>query len=113
MSKDVPTSTEVPPGAPPEATRQKEATNVRACGADGGGSGTRGGVALVTGATGIVGRHIVMHLKRLGTWKILAIARSDKVRHFASMAQYEIPHNQEFFYHQLSTLASCTAASRL
>ena len=43
------------------------------------GASGSGGVAIVTGATGVVGRHILMHLKRLGNWKILAISRKDKV----------------------------------
>lgn len=33
-------------------------------------------VALVTGATGLVGRYLVAHLLKLGTWKVYAVSRA-------------------------------------
>eukprot|EP00883_Tetradesmus_obliquus_P006071 jgi/Sobl393_1/1653/SZX78613.1 len=44
-------------------------------------SSTPGGVALVTGATGLVGRYLVMHLAQLGSWKVYAVSRKDKLQY--------------------------------
>lgn len=40
-----------------------------------------GKVALVTGATGIIGRHVVMHLQQLNDWEVYAITRKGKLKY--------------------------------
>lgn len=41
----------------------------------------RAKVALVTGATGIVGRHVVMHLQKLNDWEVYGTTRKDTLKY--------------------------------